>query len=123
MASFTTATDLPGIVSATPNVKTRFLGSTIRMAGVGGEAYVSGGFDDVSVDGLPYDDFNATTCLPGSCGGSSNSGPMLNPAKWGKGDGSDALELVRESERAGRSVPGRPIPVVPARDSETDSSP
>ena len=98
VASFTTATDLPGIVSATPNVKTRFLGSTIRMAGVGGEAYVSGGFDDVYVDGLPYDDFNATTCLPGSCGGSSNSGPMLNPAKWGKGDGSDALELVRESE-------------------------
>ena len=85
-------------MNAAPNVKMRFLGSTIRMDGVGGEAQVSGGFDNVYVDGGLYDDFNATDCLPASCNGSSISGPMLNPAKWGKGDGSDALELVREAQ-------------------------
>jgi hypothetical protein len=98
VASFTTATGLPSIMSSAPNVKARWLGTTIRMEGVGGEAYVSGGFDDVFVDGVLYDDFNGSTCLPGSCGASSNSGPMLNPGKWGKAEGSDALELVREAE-------------------------
>ena len=54
--------------------------------------------------------------------GLDSSGPMLNPAKWGKGTGSDALELVRESEggalraRDGlfrRRRPGVPEPTLP----------
>jgi len=89
VASFTTSSTpvpLPAITRAAPNVVARYFDTQVVQAGVGGEARVSGTVDNVYVDqgsGLElYDDFNTTA--------------LLDSTKWGKGDGSDALDLVRE---------------------------
>ena len=63
------------IVNPAPNVVEKVLSAQLHMAGAGGAGFVAGDFDNVLVNGSPYDDFSTS---------------RLDPTKWAD------LEFVRE---------------------------
>jgi YD repeat-containing protein len=68
------------IVNANPNVHEKWLNARLGFAGAGGAGFVDGDFDNVYVNGVPYDDFD----------GAPFSGPRLDPSRW------QYLEYVNE---------------------------
>ncbi len=69
---------------STPNTVWKVLSTQFQFLGAGSQGYVAGDFDNVVVNGIPYDSFD----------GPPFSGPRLDPTRWA------SLELVRELDAA-----------------------